>query len=419
MIFARQSETIWLLCYFPGMVLHSFSPLTLLVLALLSIKISTREHEHLCELSQLQFLVIDEVDRMIQQGSFPKLKRIVEHVQQGGCELAKKAGEDAQFGDGIETIPADELARQLQTFAVPEGFEVARASRLSLTTAENGDEEEDEDEDMSKFLGLPGEANVKMISADLLKEVKRLRKEESPNYGERHDENEDDANSENAEEETEPFEEDVDEKDEGDEEEEEEEGSDDEESDEGKEEEESGCFPSVHRQVFVYSATLTLPVTANFKGGRKRQRTTDDIDSTISEIVERSSTPGNRTKVVDLSFKEPPTASKLSQSSTRKNEKGAEPPKVKNLRLPPGLKLQEIKCVKLHKDSHLYTYLMATPEGTAGSALVFCNSIAAVKRVGALLTKLRLETRMLHAQMQQVRANHSFYQSIVQSAVRK
>lgn len=71
--------------------------------------------------------------------------------------------------------------------------------------------------------------------------------------------------------------------------------------------------------------------------------------------------------------------------------------------LPPGLNLQELKCTQLHKDGFLYAYLLTTREGASGPSLVFCNSIVAVKRVGETLKLLGLPVRVLHANMQQVR----------------
>jgi len=51
---------------------------------------------------------------------------------------------------------------------------------------------------------------------------------------------------------------------------------------------------------------------------------------------------------------------------------------------------------------------MTTVDGSAGPALVFCNSIAGVRRVGTVLQTLGLSVRMLHAQMQQVRGVYDF-----------
>lgn len=41
---------------------------------------SNKEYTHLNNLTQLRFLVIDEADRMIKQGSFPQLKQIFELI---------------------------------------------------------------------------------------------------------------------------------------------------------------------------------------------------------------------------------------------------------------------------------------------------------------------------------------------------
>lgn len=49
-------------------------------LGLSKTQMSSRQHEHLNNLTQLRYLVIDEADRMIQQGSFPQLERILEAV---------------------------------------------------------------------------------------------------------------------------------------------------------------------------------------------------------------------------------------------------------------------------------------------------------------------------------------------------
>jgi ATP-dependent RNA helicase DDX24/MAK5 len=45
---------------------------------------------------------------------------------------------------------------------------------------------------------------------------------------------------------------------------------------------------------------------------------------------------------------------------------------------------------------------LTTAQGASGPALVFCNSIAAVRRVGTTLQTLGLTVRILHAHMQQV-----------------
>jgi ATP-dependent RNA helicase DDX24/MAK5 len=135
------------------------------------------------------------------------------------------------------------------------------------------------------------------------------------------------------------------------------------------------------------------------------------VQGAIEEILDKARARG-QTKVIDLSnskkqakfnekileSKEKPQKRKEKDLTNR--EKGMDPKRTFNL--PPGLKLQEIKCTQMHKDSHLYAYLVTTREGAAGPSLVFCNSIKAVRRVGTTLKLLGLPVRILHANMQQV-----------------
>eukprot|EP00980_Cylindrotheca_fusiformis_P003672 scaffold818_cov136-Cylindrotheca_fusiformis.AAC.38 len=138
----------------------------------------------------------------------------------------------------------------------------------------------------------------------------------------------------------------------------------------------------VSRQTFIFSATLTLPATS--LNEKRKRRAKLGLDGGIAEILDKAYAMGE-TKVVDLS-----TASALSSSQPSGG-----------VRLPPGLVLEQVKCTQMHKDSHLYAYLMTTRQGSSGPCLVFCNSIAAVKRLGKTLECLRFSVRVMHAQMQQ------------------
>lgn len=149
--------------------------------------------------------------------------------------------------------------------------------------------------------------------------------------------------------------------------------------------------PRVHRQTFIYSATLTLPFTSTSTSKPKRGKKVKKLglDGGIAEILEKTNAMGE-TKVVDLSSSSPP-------SNSLANHK-----RSNGVRLPPGLSLEQIKCTQRHKDSHLYAYLMTTDQGSSGPCLVFCNSIAAVRRVGSTFQTLGFNVRILHAHMQQV-----------------
>ena len=283
---------------------------------------SSREHPHLHDLSQLRFLVMDEADRMIQQGTFTQLKHILDAVHQAN----------------------------------------------PLTESDDEDMEEADEDDPDRMLGLPGvrgEAKVTMLSDDILNQLAQQRQEPAHAKKVKDDESENELSDE-----IEP------------------------ESDE--EETELPSSLPVHRQTFIFSATLTLP-SAEISKKRKR-RDISGIDGAIAELVDIAHA-GGKTKIVDLSHSEKPTTKSTVTNEKKKQKKDH----GDKFRLPPGLRLQQIKCTQLHKDSHLYAYLMTTKEGRSGPCLVFCNSIAAVKRVGTTLQTLGIQTKMLHANMQQVR----------------
>ncbi|GAX11546.1 ATP-dependent RNA helicase DDX24/MAK5 [Fistulifera solaris] len=283
---------------------------------------SSREHPHLNDLSQLRFLVLDEADRMNQQGSFEQLRRILDAVHRAN----------------------------------------------PMTESDDEDMDDVDEEDCDRMLGLPGirgEAKVTMLSDNILNELAKQRQEPAEANKPKDDEYEEESKHEY----------------------------------ESESDEDAISLPSsppVHRQTFIFSATLTLPGSEKSK---KRKRTdTSVLDGAIAQLVEIAHA-GGKAKIVDLSHSEKPTTKATVSNEKKKQKKDPND----RFRLPPGLRLQQIKCTQLHKDSHLYAYLMTTKEGRSGPCLVFCNSIAAVKRVGTTLQTLGIQTKMLHANMQQVR----------------
>jgi ATP-dependent RNA helicase DDX24/MAK5 len=164
--------------------------------------------------------------------------------------------------------------------------------------------------------------------------------------------------------------------------------------------------PPVHRLTFVYSATLTLPASEKYVKAKKKSRRELGVEGAIAEILDKAHAKG-KTKVVDLSSGKKINTAKAKEELIEKPKASKEKPKTtetKKFQLPPGLTLQQIKCTQKHKDSHLYAYLMTTAEGASGPCIVFCNSIAGVRRVGATLQTLGMDVRILHAKMQQVRS---------------
>ena len=300
---------------------------------------SSKEYTHLNNLSQLRFLVVDEADRMIK-------------------------------------------------YVVIEAINTANLPPPDDDSDEDDASDSDDDCDRLKGLaGVRGEAKVVMLSDSILEAIERERSGDSGRKG--------------STEKPKPMEIDDDEYweqqakllDQND--------------DDGDEEEE--VAEPVHRQTFVYSATLTLPPSMHHlikkdisktnmkkgKGRNKKQATT--VDGAISEILDVAGARGDL-KIVDLSNTIPESKKKAGKKDAKDSGKSSGIAR----RLPAGLSLCEIPCAQRHKDSHLYAYLVTTRQGSSGPCLVFCNSIAAVRRVGETLKILGLPVKTLHAQMQQV-----------------
>lgn len=276
---------------------------------------STREHKHLENLSELRFLVIDEADRMIQQGSFPQLKRILNAVH-----VANPLDDEEEEDEEESVASADDPDRL-----------------LSLP-------------------GVPGEARVQMLG-DLL------------------DQSDSGTESDEAESQDELFDR------------------------KGQEEDNktNRLSPQINRQTFIFSATLTLVPSETYvkKKKKKKELKADTPSGAIGEILEVAHVHG-KTKVVDLTSSEKLVAEGNAFSVSKVGNA-----KATKSRLPPGLKLHIIECTQKHKDSHLYTYITTTTQGASGTCLIFCNSIATVKRLGATLQMLSLPVKMLHANMPQ------------------
>ncbi|KAL7563764.1 hypothetical protein ACA910_020449 [Epithemia clementina (nom. ined.)] len=305
---------------------------------------SSREYAHLNDLSQIKFLVIDEADRMIKQGSFPQLSTILDAVQRANPE-----DEDDDDGDNVSETQDEDDANHDRLLGLP---------------------------------GVPGEAKLVMLDDHVLAEIERVKATEQGGSAGDEAKELDSAELDDQEDENQGI---VDVQ------------ADDELS--------LPALPPVYRQTFVYSATLTLPASANFTKSKKARFAPDvHVDGAIAEILEKARAKG-KTKVIDLS-----NVNKTKKMSKEQRQQVAEVAnrnvapvvnEAETFRLPEGLFLQEIKCTQRHKDSHLYAYLMTTVEGSSGPCLVFCNSIACVRRVGSTLQALGMDARILHAQMQQ------------------
>jgi ATP-dependent RNA helicase DDX24/MAK5 len=310
---------------------------------------------------------------MIQQGSFPQLEMILDAIQKAN-PMYDSDDDDSEIGDDEDDV---ENCQDDRLYALP---------------------------------GIPGEAKVTMLSDVILQQIESERNADKCHL--QYDDNVDEKNFAIGE--TQHNDEDnaMD-------------SLNDDYSEEGNShvmehaDDDSDVLdlpskPPVQRQTFVYSATLMLPASGSFKSKKKTNRKgvkKQSVDGAIAEILEKAHAKGI-TKVVDLTNSistKKSTVISLAASSSEKGSlernKASKPLNCSTLpsvRLPEGLAFHVIKCTQRHKDSFLYSYLMTTSAGRAGNSIIFCNSIAAVRRVGATLQVLGIPVRVLHAQMQQV-----------------
>lgn len=307
---------------------------------------SSQEQDHLQDLSQIQFLVLDEADRMTQDHAFPQLVQLLDCIHQANHQTNEKD--------------------------------------MDMDMEEEDSDEDEHSETLQGLPGIRGEAHTSMLTPQVLQQIEQQRNTTQPEESTSKEVPDEEFTKQTI-------------------------YHDDEPSNQNENEKEL-LFPdnndetkqrTIHRQTFIYSATLTLPFTSTntpkkAPSNNKRKRKKIPLEGGLAEILEKAHAMGE-TKVVDLSSssssssKDNGTTSRLSNNNNKNGVK-----------LPPGLRLEQIQCTQRHKDSHLYAYLMTTQQGSSGPALVFCNSIAAVRRVGTTLQTLGLSVRILHAHMQQV-----------------
>ena len=160
--------------------------------------------------------------------------------------------------------------------------------------------------------------------------------------------------------------------------------------DDDSEHDEEDVVELVHRQTFVYSATLTLPpsmhhlikkdlaATSSKKSSKKKKgkKQPTTVGGAIDEILDIAGARG-QTKIVDMSNLVPEGKA---QSSKKDGADKKTTPSMAS-RLPPGLTLGQVQCAQRHKDSHLYAYLVTTRQGSSSLCLVFCNNTNAVQMV--------------------------------------
>ena len=337
--------------------------------------------------------MIDEADRMIIQGSLPELEQIFEKIQEANpsLEYMQKHHADNDY-----------------------------------------DSDSDDDDRMMGLPGIRGEAKLMMLNDDLLKMIEKqngndpeVPRPDDDDGDDDEADDDDDVDDDEAADDSDA-EDDVPEPMEMDDDEFEAEQAklqhelermDEDDSHDEKEEKEE----PVKRQTFLFSATLTLPSSSHHsidtsqstkgekgkgkdKGKDKGQFGKISVDgaTSIAEILEKVGAQG-QTKVVDLSTSGQTVSSIKSdaEKGDKNTKQKAVPAANPSIKLPPGLSFYELQCTQMHKDSHLYSFLTTTKQGSSGPCLVFCNAVGAIKRVAETLKALGLPVKTLHAQMQQ------------------
>lgn len=323
---------------------------------------SSQEHPHLQDFVHLRYLVVDEADRMIGQNSFPQLKNIFEFIDRRSKSMTAECSEAAPTTcdvngatefvdyDGGRPIEGDDHESSKVDVA---NIDLLHDMNNTKFTTE-----------MEKFDGNGVLEKIENQSwIEIVPNTKDIKRDTDHNTGIKKRE-------------------------------------------------------SKKRQTFIFSATLTLEAAKIRYKGRPSAKvklmkscTTMDRDVLNSGIREILNVVGASSvvKVVDLTlprsvseFSSVAACDKMSMKAcsvgmTEVN--GTE----RTVALPPGLSLYEIKCAQMRKDLYCYAFLTTTKQGSSGPCLIFCNSVAAVKRVNDTLRLLGLPVRSLHAQMPQVR----------------
>lgn len=127
--------------------------------------------------------------------------------------------------------------------------------------------------------------------------------------------------------------------------------------------------PIVKRQLFVFSATLTLPQWNKKSSAKDMRKTPDSEKKQMQSLIDRIGL-NEKAKVVDLTTKQV-TAKMLEQ--------------------------KKLMCTEEEKDAYLYYFLRTHP----GRTIVFANSISCTKKLHSLFTLLQCEPVQLHSGKQQ------------------
>eukprot|EP00953_Heterococcus_sp_UTEX-ZZ885_P022424 12407-Heterococcus_DN1.PRE.2 len=156
---------------------------------------------------------------------------------------------------------------------------------------------------------------------------------------------------------------------------------------------------AVARQIFIYSATLSMQSEKKQlgkKGSSKSKGSNSSKDAPEASLERIMEVVGivNKPSVVDLSQGTATTAVAAVEDDDGDAPQDEEQPPPA---LPESLTLAHVKSLQMEKDAWLYLFCTQY----SGRTLVFVNAIVMARRLAEVLKLLRIPCAALHAQMQQ------------------
>jgi ATP-dependent RNA helicase DDX24/MAK5 len=345
------------------------------------------------DLSCLRFLVVDEADRMVEDGHFPELHKVFSRIRQhedlaarGLCPVqeARKAREGGAFDEDGQPTDKREEQRGAQLGEVKKKIEEESVEEFDLDAAP------------FEFEAFP--------SAQQLQQAR-----EAPDLCiPLHEREEEDAEEEEEEEEREVV---------------------------------QKAYVAKQRQTLLFSATainVYSQQSKKFKSGQGRSKGAKKKRQLLLELglpehlCQLLETVGlqDETRVAHVLLDQPAQQSQQQvqeseEGSASKGKKRKQPAEAGGApvaetaavtvpvpALPQGLQQLEVRVATEDKDAVTYLYLLKN----SGRTLIFVNSIKTARRVDGLLRALGLNCRCIHAQLQQkqrIRALESFVTSPV------
>jgi ATP-dependent RNA helicase DDX24/MAK5 len=156
---------------------------------------------------------------------------------------------------------------------------------------------------------------------------------------------------------------------------------------------------AVARQIFIYSATLSMQSEKKQlgkKGSSKSKSSNNSKDAPEANLERIMEVVGmvNKPSVVDLSQGTATAAVAAVENDDGDAPQDEEQPPPA---LPENLTLAHVKSLQMEKDAWLYLFCTQY----SGRTLVFVNAIVMARRLAEVLKLLRIPCAALHAQMQQ------------------